>query len=56
MPASFDLIVKNGKCFIDGQLKTVDICISDGIIKSVGKVEKTPIEPFWSVPRSKISP
>ena len=41
MPTSFDLIVKNGKCFIDGQLKTVDISISEGIIKSIGKIEKT---------------
>ena len=41
MPTSFDLILKNGKCFIDGQLKIVDIGISEGIIKSVGKIEKT---------------
>ena len=41
MPTSFDLIVKNGKCFIDGQLKTIDIGISDGIIKNISKIEKT---------------
>ena len=41
MPTSFDLIVKNGKCFIDGQLKIVDIGISEGIIKSISKIEKT---------------
>ena len=41
MPTSFDFIVKNGKCFIDGQLKIVDIGISEGIIKSIGKIEKT---------------
>ena len=41
MPATFDLILKNGQCFVDQQLKTVDIGISDGIIKSVGKIEKT---------------
>ena len=41
MPSSFDLILKNGKCFIDGQLKTTDIGISNGIIKSIGKIEKT---------------
>ena len=41
MPTSFDLIVKNGKCFVDGQLKIVDIGISEGIIKSIGKIEKT---------------
>ena len=37
MPASFDLIVKNGKCFINGELKTIDIGISNGIIKSISK-------------------
>ena len=41
MPSSFDLILKNGKCFIDGQLKTIDIGISDGIIKNISKIEKT---------------
>ena len=41
MPSSFDLILKNGKCFIDGQLKTTDIGISNGIIKSIGKIEQT---------------
>ena len=40
MPTSFDLTVKNGKCFVDGQLKIVDIGISEGIIKSVVKIEK----------------
>ena len=40
MPATFDLILKNGQCFIDGQLKTIDIGISDGIIKSIDKIEK----------------
>ena len=42
MPSSFDFILKNGKCFIDGQLKTTDIGISNGIIiKSIGKIEET---------------
>ena len=40
MPASFDLILKNGKCFINGQLKTIDIGITDGIIKSINKIDK----------------
>ena len=40
MPTSFDLIVKNGKCFVDGQLKITDIGISEGIIKSIGKIDK----------------
>ena len=41
MPSSYDLILKNGQCFIDGQLKTIDIGISNGIIKSISKIEKT---------------
>ena len=41
MPTTYDLILKNGKCFIDGQLKTTDIGISDGIIKNISKIEKT---------------
>ena len=44
MPSSFDLIVKNGKCLIDGELKTIDIGISDGIIKSIGKIEENIVE------------
>ena len=40
MPASFDLIVKNGNCFIDGQLKTIDIGISKGTITSINKIEE----------------
>ena len=41
MPVTFDLILKNGKCFIDGKLKTVDIGISGGIIKKIGKIDQT---------------
>ena len=41
MPATFDLILKNGKCFIEGDLKTIDIGLSNGIIKNIGKIEKT---------------
>ena len=39
MPASFDLIIKNGKCFIDGQLKKADIGIHKGKIKEIGNIE-----------------
>ena len=41
MLTSFDFTIKNGKCFIDGQLKTVDIGISNGIIKSISKIDET---------------
>ena len=39
MSSSFDLIIKNGKCFIDGQLKKADISISNGTIKEIGNIE-----------------
>ena len=39
MPSSFDLILKNGKCFIEGELKTTDIGISDGIIKNISNIQ-----------------
>ena len=35
-----DLIIKNGKCYIDGQLKDKDIGIKDGKIESIGKILK----------------
>ena len=38
MPSSFDFILKNGKCFVAGQLKTVDIGILNGIIKNIGNI------------------
>ena len=41
MPATFDLILKNGKCFIEGQFKNADVGISEGIIKTIGKIEST---------------
>ena len=39
MSFSFDLIIKNGKCFVDGQLKKVDIGISNEIVKKIGNIE-----------------
>ena len=39
MSSSFDLIIKNGKCFIDGQLKKADIGISNKIIKKIDNIE-----------------
>ena len=39
MSSSFDLIIKNGKCFIDGKLKKADIGISNEIVKKIGNIE-----------------
>ena len=32
-----DLIIKNGKCYIDGELKEVDVSIKDGKIHNIGQ-------------------
>ena len=33
-----DLIIKNGQCYIDGQVIEADISIKDGKIKDLGKI------------------
>ena len=33
-----DLIIKNGKCYIDGQLKDVNISVKDGKIQKIGQI------------------
>ena len=33
-----DLIIKNGQCYIDGNLKIVDIAIQDGKIQNIGEI------------------
>ena len=35
-----DLIIKNGKCYIDGELKNVDVSVKDGKIQNIGKITK----------------
>ena len=35
-----DLIIKNGKCYIDGELKDVDIAIKDKKIRKIGKISE----------------
>ena len=34
-----DLIIKNGQCYIDGELKNVDVAVKDGKIQSIGKIK-----------------
>ncbi len=41
-----DLIIKNGKCYIDGQLKNGDIGIKDGKIQSLGQISDVTKETF----------
>ena len=37
-----DLIIKNGQCYIDGELKSLDVSVKDGKIHKIGKIsEKT---------------
>ena len=33
-----DLIIKKGKCFIDGELKSVDVAVKDGKIQKIGQI------------------
>ena len=33
-----DLIIKNGKCYIDGELKDVDVAIKEGKIQQIGQI------------------
>ena len=35
-----DLIIKNGKCFIEGRLKEVDIAVKDGKICKIGRISE----------------
>ena len=35
-----DLIIKNGKCYIEGELKNVDVSVKDGKIQNIGKISK----------------
>ena len=35
-----DLIIKNGKCYIDGELKDVDVAIKDGKIHQIGQISE----------------
>ena len=33
-----DLIIKNGQCYIDGELKDVDVAVKDGKIHKIGEI------------------
>ena len=33
-----DLIIKNGQCYIDGQLKEVNVAVKDGKIHEIGEI------------------
>ena len=35
-----DLIIKNGKCYIDGELKSVDVAVKDGKIHQIGQISE----------------
>ena len=35
-----DLLIKNGQCYIDGELKNVDVSIKDGKIKDIGQISE----------------
>ena len=33
-----DLIIKNGQCYIDGELKDVNVAVKDGKIHKIGEI------------------
>ena len=33
-----DIIIKNGQCYINGELKDVDVAIKDGKIQQIGQI------------------
>ena len=33
-----DLIIKNGQCYINGELKDVDVAVKEGKIQNIGKI------------------
>ena len=35
-----DLIIKNGQCYIDGELIDADVAIKDGKIRKIGEVSE----------------
>ena len=35
-----DLIIKNGRCYIDGKLKDVDVAIKNGKIYQIGQISE----------------
>ena len=35
-----DLIIKNGQCYINGELKNVDVSIKDGKIQKIGQISE----------------
>ena len=35
-----DLIIRNGQCYIDGELKDVDLAIKDGKIQQIGQISE----------------
>ena len=34
-----DLIIKNGQCYVNGELKNVDVAIKDGKINQIGQIQ-----------------
>src|SRR5210317_1637588 len=35
-----DLIIKNGQCYIDGELKDFDVAVKDGKIHKIGEISE----------------
>jgi dihydroorotase len=35
-----DLIIKNGQCYINGELKMLDVAVKDGKIHKIGEISE----------------
>ena len=35
-----DLLIKNGQCYIDGELENVDVSVKDGKIQHIGQISE----------------
>ena len=44
-----DLIIKNGSCYIDKDLKDQDIAIKDGKIIEIGKIDGNELKKFLTL-------
>jgi dihydroorotase len=41
-----DLIIKNGQCYIDGELKDADVAVKDGKIHKIGDISEEAKEDY----------
>ena len=50
-----DLIIKNGQCYIEGELKNVDVAVKDGKIEKIGEISEKANEGSIFIISSRVS-